>query len=238
MTFEELNINITAIAGTSIGAINGALFIQGGYSHMKQIWEQIDIDDLIMFNQPLAERERFLDPKNIKSIVKDIAKDKKINLTPLKLLLKANIKEWQIRISPIDFGLLMCCTPTLKTKEVFLKDIPRNKLINYLLASSSFLPANIYIDDELMLDGCYRVNVPYKMLESKNIPLIIVDVSGRPKKQKEYEKEGLEVILVTPQEKLGSFFELDHKVHQKFEQQGYEDMLNAYANYQKQKVLV
>ena len=44
---KELNINITAIVGTSIGAINGALFLQDNYEKIIELYDNIKFEDLV-----------------------------------------------------------------------------------------------------------------------------------------------------------------------------------------------
>ncbi len=44
---KELNINITAIAGTSIGALNAALILQDDFENFFHMWKQKQSDEKI-----------------------------------------------------------------------------------------------------------------------------------------------------------------------------------------------
>ena len=44
---KELNINITAIAGTSIGALNAALILQDDFEIFFHVWKQERSDEKI-----------------------------------------------------------------------------------------------------------------------------------------------------------------------------------------------
>ena len=44
---KELDIEITGIVGTSIGAINGALFLQDDYDKILELYENIKFEDLV-----------------------------------------------------------------------------------------------------------------------------------------------------------------------------------------------
>ena len=39
---KELDIEIGGIAGTSIGAINGAMMVQGDYDLLEKVWLSVD----------------------------------------------------------------------------------------------------------------------------------------------------------------------------------------------------
>ena len=44
---QELQINLKAIAGTSIGALNGALFLQNDFNAVVKMYENIKIDNIM-----------------------------------------------------------------------------------------------------------------------------------------------------------------------------------------------
>lgn len=44
---KELGVKIKAVAGTSIGAINGAFFAQDDYEAAYEVWSNINIEDFI-----------------------------------------------------------------------------------------------------------------------------------------------------------------------------------------------
>ena len=45
---QELNINVTAIVGTSIGALNLALFLQDDIDSVIKMYEHIKINNIIL----------------------------------------------------------------------------------------------------------------------------------------------------------------------------------------------
>lgn len=44
---KEMNIDVCAVSGTSIGAINGALFVQGELDTAMELWERTALDDIV-----------------------------------------------------------------------------------------------------------------------------------------------------------------------------------------------
>ena len=47
---RELGVDITAIVGTSIGAINGALFLQNDFDKVMELYDNIKFEDLVQKN--------------------------------------------------------------------------------------------------------------------------------------------------------------------------------------------
>ncbi|NLA13749.1 MAG: patatin-like phospholipase family protein, partial [Tissierellia bacterium] len=52
---RELNIEIGGIAGTSIGAINGAMMVQGDYELLEKIWLSVDSYELFDLDEKTIE---------------------------------------------------------------------------------------------------------------------------------------------------------------------------------------
>ena len=55
----EMKINITSIVGASIGALNGALFLQDDYMATAQMYENIKIDNIMNVNGIDANKNIF-----------------------------------------------------------------------------------------------------------------------------------------------------------------------------------
>ncbi|MFA6939864.1 MAG: patatin-like phospholipase family protein, partial [Clostridiaceae bacterium] len=41
------NINIKAVAGASVGALNGAMIVQGDYEKAAELWKNINVQNVI-----------------------------------------------------------------------------------------------------------------------------------------------------------------------------------------------
>ena len=44
---KELKIKVSAVSGVSIGAVNGALFVQGSKTKAERLWNKIAIGDIV-----------------------------------------------------------------------------------------------------------------------------------------------------------------------------------------------
>ena len=108
---KELGIEFDGVAGTSIGALNGAFIVQDDFKNMEDIWLNKDYKSFMDIEENFYEKYKniAMKPKNINAILELINKVRKnegIDITPLRNLLKENIDEQKIRNSSKDFGLV------------------------------------------------------------------------------------------------------------------------------------
>ena len=169
---KELGIDICAIAGTSIGAVNGAVFASG--SDGETLWKNIDATDVADF-----DGKNLFSPSSLISALKKLP-DGGIDASAFGNFLREHINEELIRSKGIDYGLCTYRTDTKKSEELFLDDIPVGRLTEYILASACFpLFKPITIDGVEYSDGGITNNLPENMLISRGYDSIIsVSVKG------------------------------------------------------------
>ena len=186
---KELGIDICAITGTSIGAVNGAVFASG--SDGETLWKTIDAKDVADING-----KNLFAPASIISTLKKVS-DGGIDASAFGDFLAEHIDERAIRDSGIDYGLCTYRTDTKKSEELFLSDIPDGKLTDYILASACFpLFKPVTIDGVEYSDGGILNNLPENMLISKGYDSIIsVSVKG-PGYVKSVDKCGINIIEI------------------------------------------
>ncbi|HAE42070.1 MAG TPA: hypothetical protein DCG34_04025 [Clostridiales bacterium] len=167
--FNELNINICAVAGTSIGAINGAFFTQNDFDLAYDIWTNIKIENFISI----------ADDSPLQLFVTAV-KEKGLDTTPLKKMMHEYFDEARIRSSDIDYGLVTFSLSDFKPVMLLKKDIPQGHLIDYIPASASlpiFKPT--IIEGSKFVDGAVYDNVPVPLMVKAGCKdIIVVDISG------------------------------------------------------------
>lgn len=225
----ELNISITSIAGTSAGALNGAMMVQGDYETAYKLWCNIDIQQIINLSSFLTSDGKLTTPIEFANAVKTIIDNKGLDVSPLKDLLTKYINEETIRKSPINFGLVSFCLTSLKPLVAFKEDIPHGMLIDYLLASSClpiFKP--LEIKNNKYIDGGIYDNIPISALAQKNIKNIIaVDVSGIGRIRK-IDENDLNIIHIKNSQFLCKTLEFDGKCAVRNINIGYLDTLKVF----------
>ena len=208
---QELEINVKAIAGTSIGALNGALFLQDDFNSIVKMYEKIKIDN-IMKVQGVNENKNIFDLSNIFNLASNFTKQKGIDNTPLREMIKQYIDMNKLYDSETDFGLVTYSVKNREPLQKFKNEIPKEEMEDYLLASSCFpifKPQNI--NGEEYFDGGLYDNAPSNMLIEKGYKYIIIaDIAGIGFSRKSVSKE-VYIKVISPSEDLGGTFDFNHE---------------------------
>ncbi len=230
---KEMNINITAISGASIGAINAALMIQDDFENLLNIYDTIKVENIVDIKDKLKNKNNILSPKNIVSLMPEYVKKKGFDNKPLREMMEKYLDIDKIYSSDIEFGMTSYSKKTKKPLEVFKENIPKNEFIDYLLASSCFpIFKEQKIGDELYVDGGYYDNVPINMLTKKGYKnIIVIDISSDGIKRKMVSK-GTYLKIIRSTEDLGGVFEFDKQKMQRNMLIGYLDTLKAFNKLQ------
>ena len=160
--------------------------------------------------------------------IKKVFSEGGLDITPLKNLLTELIDEDRIRNSGKDFGIVTVSLTDLKPLEIYIEDIPKGKLAEYLMASA-YLPVfkKEKIDGKIYIDGAVYNNLPINLLINKGYKdLIIVRTYGRGIIKK-IDLEGLNTILISPSEDLGKTLDFDIDIARHNLKLGYYDGLKA-----------
>ncbi len=168
---KESGYEFEAVIGTSIGAINAALIVQGDEEKLETLWRNISFADIIdideekvqdFFENRSINREIVLE---IRKTAHDAVKSRGIRTEKIRELFEKYIDEDKIRSSNIRFGLVTFNVSDFRTEKLFIEDIPKGKLIDYLLATSN-LPVfkRAKIDEKVFLDGGATDNCSVEML--------------------------------------------------------------------------
>ena len=207
----EIGVNVKAIVGASIGALNGALFLQDDYMQTVKMYENIKIDNIMKVDGVDANKNIF-DLSNIFNLATDYTKQKGIDNTPLREMIKKYIDMDKLYDSDIDFGLVTYSVKNKTPLKVFKNDIPKDQMENYLLASSCFpIFKPQIINGEEYFDGGLYDNIPSNMLIEKGYKnIIILDIAGVGFSKKSISKD-LYVKVISPSEDLGGTFEFNHE---------------------------
>jgi len=207
---RELNIEIGGIAGTSIGAINGAMMVQGDYELLEKIWLSVDSYELFDLDEKTVEDLRHFNLRNINFSYllhqsKEILSNRGLDTSRIRELFDYYIDEEKIRSSNIDFGIVTVNLTDKKPMELMKEDIPEGKLIDFLIASANLPAFRIEeMDGKKYLDGGFYNNLPIDILANKgykNIIAVRTLAIGIIRKAK---IKDLNIIFIQPVESLGS----------------------------------
>lgn len=208
---QELGIKITAIVGTSIGALNGAMFLQDDFFTTVKMYENIKMKDIMNVEGVDSQKDIF-DLSNILNLATSYTKQKGIDNTPLRKMIEHYIDVDKVYNSEIDFGLVAYSVKNKTPLQKFKNEIPKEQMVDYLLASSCFpIFKPQKIGDEEYYDGGLYDNAPSNMLIEKGYKnLIIADIAGAGFSRKTLDRN-VYVKVISPTEELGGIFEFNHE---------------------------
>src|SRR6056297_4068587 len=224
---KEKNIKIDGIVGTSVGAVNSAIFAMGNIDFAEKMWAEISFDKIIEGNVGEIELPKEFSSNISKDIDKleDLFVNNKdgLDISPMKEMIKENIDEDYIRKRNIDLGMVTYNLSKRKLEEIFLENIEKGNLYKYIIASS-YLPVfkAEKINGDYYIDGGFFNNLPINMLVKKGYKKII-SVRLRPDNYDYSKYKNVEVIDIGPEESLGGTLEFDSQKISKNMQQGYLD---------------
>ena len=227
---EELNIKCDIVTGTSIGSLNAALYVEQRLEFAQEFWENIKFETV--FNEEIT-------PTNNKELLKKYLKSiKKGGLDPINLRnhLETKLEAEKIYSSEIDYGLVTTKYPKMEVIELIKKEIPKEKIIDYMLASCTVYPFFKLqeIENDKYVDGGYKEPIPIELAKKMGAEkLIIVNISALAKRQRIRENEN--VIVIKPKNKLGFPLKFDGETAKINIQYGYNDTLKKFGKLQGNK---
>lgn len=230
---QELNINIKGIVGASIGALNGALFLQNDYAQVSKMYETIKINNIMKVSGVDGNKNIF-DLSNIFNLASNYKKQNGIDNTPLRKMIEKYIDMDKLYNSEIDFGLVTYSVKNRQPLQKFKDDIPKEEMVNYLLASSCFpIFKPQIINNEEYYDGGLYDSAPTNMLIEKGCKnIILVDIAGVGFSRKLTTSKGIYLKTIRPSEDLGGTFEFNHDRIVKNIKLGYLDTKRAFNKLQ------
>jgi len=230
----EAGICIKGVAGTSIGALNGAFFCMDALEEAVGLWENLTFSHVIELDEDylraLMNGEIKLGRKELLDLLGRIwerIKARGYNISPLKKLIAEHVDESMIRASGKDFFLVTFSLSDFKGLSLHISEIPNGKLGEFLLAS-----AYLYgfqrerLDGKLYYDGSIMNNLPYdKLIDYNYKDIIEVRIYGHGRIKKVKIPEDVTVHVIEPRVSLGAMLNFDGKQSKRNITIGYYDGL-------------
>lgn len=218
----ELGKKIDIVTGTSVGAINGAMVVQGDLENTIRLWKEMETH--MIFDVP--EGTQTLE------YAKEIVFNRGAGTSGLKKLLEKYIDENYVRNSPIDFGVVVVELPSFTPHYVFKEQMRDGSIIDYIMASASIFPAihSYEIDGKEYIDGGYADVMPIQMAVDKGADEIIaVYLNAVGLVDRQALKETPNLTLIESKWDLGSTLIFDTDNARRIMRLGYLDAMKAYG---------
>lgn len=222
---RELNMNFDIITGTSVGALNGALMVQNSYYKAKKVWNTMSFKTI--FGNINHKTETNLDI--YKMYGKEFIKNGGINVQELENLINKVINEKKFFNSPKDFGLITYNLTDKKPLILQKKDIKKELLKDYLIASSSCFPAfqEKEIQGEKFIDGGYHDNLPINLaIDMGATEIVAIDLEAPGLKKQP--KKKIKTITIKPKNKISNFLNFSQEEAKRNIKLGYNDTMKVF----------
>ena len=224
---HEAGVRIRGIAGTSVGALNGALICMGDVDEAEHIWKEMTFSKVMDVDDDWMER-LFQKEVPMRELLKELMlrlRDGGIDVTPLKDLLHNILDEDRIRSAGIDFSLLTFSLSDMKELDLTLDEIPEGLLADFLLASACLIGfKNEPLHGKTYLDGGVINNVPLNSLVKRGYrDIITVRIYGPGREPRVRLDQGTQVYEIAPRVHLGSIIEFQGKRSRQNLKIGYYD---------------
>ncbi|UWG98426.1 patatin-like phospholipase family protein [Dehalobacter sp. DCM] len=241
---QELGITYSAVTGTSIGALNGAMIVQGELNKAYDLWYEMSPSKVFDIEEGRLEELKKLDITHdglfyFMKKAKEIASSKGLDISFIKKLLADIVDEDKLRKSEMLFGIVTISLTDMKPLELFVDQIADGKVVEYLLASSN-LPAfkQEKIDGKRYTDGGFYDNLPLNMLVEKGYKDIIAIRTNALGRRRKVTDSTVVVDYIAPDETLCSVLDFTNEPARYNLKLGYYDVLKHYRGYKGRKYYI
>ncbi len=226
---KRLHKDIKIVTGTSIGAINGFFIVQKDLRGAEKLWKQISFSTI--YNEEDFDFKSTKLPDIYMQYVKSFITEGGMDVSKIEKVFDKFFKPNKFFKSKIDYGLVTYNMtenkPEIKTK----KDLNKNNIRDYVIASASCYPAfkPHKINDKLYIDGGYYDNLPINLaIDLKADEVIAVDLKAVGLK-KEVKDKNKKITYISPRNKIVSFLVFDKDKAKEALKFGYNDTMKTFG---------
>jgi Predicted esterase of the alpha-beta hydrolase superfamily len=226
---KKIHIKYDIVTGTSVGALNGAYMVQKSYRKALKVWKNMDFQDI--YGEKTAE----INGKTeiVSMYAKGTLIDGGMDITSLEELIKKTLNENKIRKSKINYGLVTFNLSKMKAVSLSKDKIPKGKLKDYLIASSTCFPffKMKEIDKKSFIDGGFFDNLPINLaIKLGAEEIIAIDLKAVGFKQK-VKNSNIKTTIISPKNQINSFLVFDKKASNRAINLGYNDTMKVFDKF-------
>lgn len=230
LALKKLHKKVDIVTGTSIGAINGMFVTQKDLRGALKLWKNISFKTIYDEEEfPAKEDEKL--SKIYMQYAKGFINEGGLDIYKMKEIFDKYFKPHKFFSSDINYGLVTYNfsknKPVLKTK----KDLTKDNIKDYILASASCYPAfkPYLIADEMYIDGGYYDNLPINLaIDMGATEIIAVDLRAIGFK-KNVKDKSVDITYIAPRNKIGSFLVFDKTQAKNSIKLGYNDTMKTFG---------
>jgi len=220
---KDCGIEIGGVYGTSVGALNSMAVAMDQFEVARELWLKIDFDKIVIDGTDGSLIEKAI----------GALKSGGFDPAPLRKNFGRLLKEEDVRKASIDVGLVTYSLSNMEPRELYIEDIPKGELEDYILASANHpVFRREQIGLEKFIDGGIYRNIPVNMALSRGFKeIIIVDLG--PKRIRDIltlvslkRLDEVKHLVIKPREFYGDVLDFNPEVSRDFMKEGYLDCLS------------
>ena len=231
---REAGMKIKGVAGTSVGALNGALICMDDLGKAEEIWGNMTYSTVFNVDDSMIGKLKKFGVRSMKvtdaaAEFKRVVSDRGLDISPLKKLLEDTVDEERIRRSPRDFCAASFSVTDRKEEDFDVKAAPPGTIKDIMMASAYF-PGfkQEKLGGKTYLDGGSVNNVPVDLLTDRGYKdIIVIRLYGIGVDRRRFMDipEDVTVHEIAPRRNLGGILEFDSARTRKNMKLGYFDGL-------------
>lgn len=236
--FRHLGIEFDVVTGTSVGALNGALMVQGDFDRAYDMWYNLRPEQVIHGNAKAIEKLAtlefsFEDLEPMARYAASVFTAGGLDVSPLKRLMQEMLDEDRVRKSSMGFGMVTVSLTDFKPRELFVEEIPQGQLGDYLLASANLPVFKLSrLEGKLYIDGGFYDNLPINLIARKGVRRVVaVELQSMGIRQP-VRDEGIGITWISPSEDIGRLLEFNPEKIRRNMKLGYFDTLRVFQGLQ------
>lgn len=231
---REAGVKIKAIAGASVGSLNGALMCMDDLENAERIWKNICYSDVMDVDDEWMESIKSKDFKamdlgEVLAVSWQVIRDRGFDITPLRNLMAGAIDEEKIRASDRKLYAITYSVEDRKELVVDINETEPGTMADMLLASAYFMAfKNEKLQGKRYKDGGGVNNVPLDVLLDRGYrDIIIIRIYGWGFDKERVVKVPDDAVVhhIAPRQSLGGILEFDKRQSRKNMTLGYYDGL-------------
>ncbi|MGN0803325.1 MAG: patatin-like phospholipase family protein [Candidatus Faecivicinus sp.] len=227
---DEAGIRYNAVAGSSVGALNGAMMAMHRLQQAEDLWKNIrfsqvmNVDDDMMknlFDLKLSE----INFRELARRALAILKSGGFDIAPLRELLSDVVDEDAIRNSDVDFYIATYSLSDRRELYLLAKDIEPGAIQDMLLASA-YYPAfrNEPLGGKRYIDGGVQDVLPLKpLIDHSCKDILAIRVFGFGVERRIEIPGDVHITTIAPTQKLGPVMNFDNELSREQYRLGYFD---------------
>ena len=231
---DEHNQKFDIVTGTSIGALNAAMYAMHRFDRDMQVWDTITLDrimkDAFKYDENVSIKYSLKQKENLVGFLGSYIKKFGGDVSPFYDLVDEYIDAEAISNSDVVCGICVTKFPSFQGREIVLNKMKPELIKKYLVATASAFPILqvCKIGKESYIDGGYYDNMPVNFaIDLGAEDIVAVDLSPNITHKEFLNKPFIKYIY--PRWPLGGFLKFDKEQIKKNFNLGYIDAQKAFG---------